>query len=209
METLEAAILLAASHHATLVPLSLVPAPQANGKGARLEHIQQSKDFLEAAQQKALRHCVPLERLEAFTGDAAQSIAVLVQQIACDGIILALRGNKGSLLSTQMIEQIMTMRPCPLFLIYLPARESSWMSRMRQRLSRLLPGIGKVAEGYSQPSPALEEPAIADVGLSGYASSPDEQFQSQSPLSSFASPVILSAAKNLSVNEADSSLRSE
>ena len=88
METLEAAVLLAASHHATLVPLSLVPVPQARGKGARLEHIQQSKDFLEATLQKALRYRVPLDRFEAFTGDAVQSIATLVPQLACDGMIL-------------------------------------------------------------------------------------------------------------------------
>src|SRR2546425_881547 len=84
MDTIEAAVLLAASHHATLVPLSLIRMPQTRGKGAHLEHIQQSKDFLEAVQQKALRHGVPLERFEVFTSDAFQSISVLVHQLACD-----------------------------------------------------------------------------------------------------------------------------
>jgi hypothetical protein len=69
MDTLEVAVLLAASHHATLVPLSLVLEPRTRGKGARLEHIQQSKDFLEG-----------------------------VHQLRCDGVVLALRGRNGSLL---------------------------------------------------------------------------------------------------------------
>src|SRR5438874_1926683 len=58
MDTIEAAVLLAASHHAALVPLSLILAPQTRGKGVRLEHVQQSKDFLEAVQHKAFRHDV-------------------------------------------------------------------------------------------------------------------------------------------------------
>src|ERR1700730_3182710 len=111
METLEAAVLLAASHHATLVPLSLIPVPQVRGKGARLEQIQQSKDFLEATQQKALRLYVALERFEAFTSDVVQSIALLVPRLACDGMILALRGRSGSLLSARMIEQLMAISP--------------------------------------------------------------------------------------------------
>ncbi|MGH2495678.1 MAG: hypothetical protein ACRDIV_13345 [Ktedonobacteraceae bacterium] len=180
METLEAAILLAASHHAILVPLALVPASQANGKGARLEHIQQSKDFLEAAQHKAARHHVPLERLEAFTSDVAQSIAVLGQQVACDGVILALRGRKGSLLSAGMIEQLMAMRPCSLFLIYLPTRESSWVVRLRERFSRLLPGYRQRAEKHTQLSPARGEQALPDAVLAGYVGSPDEHSQSKS-----------------------------
>ena len=110
METIEASVLLAASHHATLVPLSLILSPRARERGARLEHIQQSKDFLEAVQQKALRHGVPLERFEVFTGDVLQSISVLVHQLRCDGVVLALRGRNGSLLGTETIEQLMAMR---------------------------------------------------------------------------------------------------
>jgi hypothetical protein len=184
MEALEAAVLLAASHRATLVPLSLVPAPGARGKGARLEHIQQSKDFLEAAQQKALRHHVPFERFEAFTGDVVQSIAVLAQQMACDGVIVARRGKKGSLLSAEMIEQLMEMRPCPLFLIYLPSREPSWVVRLRERFSRRRSGQQQIEKKYAQRPAAHEEQAPQEVVLSGYAGSPDEHEQSQSALSS-------------------------
>ena len=173
METLEAAVLLAASHHATLVPLSLVLVPQARGKGARLEHIQQSKDFLEAAQQKALRHRVPLERFEAFTGDAVQSIATLVPQLACDGMILALRGRNGSLLSAKMIEQLMAIGPCPLYLIYLPSKKPSWVSRLRKRFSNRRPAHWQREERPAQQPASPGEQANPEMVLSRYTSSSD------------------------------------
>ena len=177
METLEAAVLLAASHHATLVPLSLISVPQARGKGARLEHIQQSKDFLEVTQQKALRHGVSLERFEAFTGDVAQSIAALVPRLACDGMILALRGHSGSLLSAKMIEQLMAIAPCPLYLIYLPSKEPSLVARLRERFSNVWTGRGRqqhIEEPQLRPLPAQEQPT-PEMVLSRYAGPPDEQ----------------------------------
>lgn len=173
METLEAAVLLAASHHATLVPLSLVPVPQARGKGARLEHIQQSKDFLEATLQKALRYRVPLDRFEAFTGDAVQSIATLVPQLACDGMILARRGQNGSLLSAKMIEQLKALSPCPLYLIHLPSKEPSWALRLRERFSNRRPAHWKRTEKpVLRPLPPGEQ-ATPEMVLSRYSSSPD------------------------------------
>lgn len=175
METLEAAVRLAASHHATLVPLSLIAVPQARGKGARLEHIQQSKDFLEATQHKAVRHCVSLERFEAFTGDVAQSIAALIPRLECDGMILALRGRNGSLLSAKMIEQLMAIAPCPLYLIYLPSRQPSWMARMGARFSNLWPGRERqqgIKEPVLRPLPAQEQ-SLPEMVLSRYAGAPD------------------------------------
>jgi len=58
MDTIEAAVLLAASHQATLVPLSLILVPQTRVKGARLEHLQLQPMFVEReAQEVALtRH---------------------------------------------------------------------------------------------------------------------------------------------------------
>ncbi len=173
METIEAAILMAASHHATLVPLSLISVPQARAKGARLEHIQQSKDFLEATQQKALWHRVPLERFEVFTGNVVQSISVLVHQLACDGVILALRGQRGSLLSAEIIEQLMATRSCTLYLIYLPARESSQVLRLRELFSNWRPGHRQRAATHAQPLPAFGEQATREVVLSRHPGSPD------------------------------------
>lgn len=179
METLEAAVRLAASHHATLVPLSLIAVPVVRGKGARLEHIQQSKDFLEATQQKAVRHCVPIERFEAFTGDVAQSIAALIPRLECDGMILALRGRSGSLLSTKLIEQLMAIAPCPLYLIYLPSKKPSWAVRLRERFSNLWTGRGSqqhIEEPVLRPLPAQEQSA-PEMVLSRYAGSSDLEQQ--------------------------------
>lgn len=173
IDTIEAAVLLAASHHATLVPLSLILSPQARGKGVRLEHIQQSKDFLEVMQQKALRHRVPLERFEVFTGNVVQSMLVLVDQLGCDGILLALRGRNGSLLGAETIEQLLAMRSCPLYLIYLPAGESSWMSRLRERISHWRPGRRQRADQHVQLQPVLEEQRVQEVVLTQHARSPD------------------------------------
>lgn len=175
METLEAAVRLAESHHATLVPLSLISVPQARGKGARLEHIQQSKDFLETAQQKALRHGVSLERFEAFTGDVVLSIAALVPRLACDGMILALRGRSGSLLSAKTIEQLMAIAPCPLYLIYLSSRQPSWAARLRGRFTKVWPGRKRQQHRevpVLRPLPAQEQ-SVPEMVLSRYVGSPD------------------------------------
>ncbi len=100
MDTVEAAVLLAASHHAAFVPLCDSYA-SGERKGVPLEHIQQSKGFLEAVQRKAFRHHIPLERFEVFTGARAQRMFVLVNQQVCDGILLVLRGRNGRLLDEQ------------------------------------------------------------------------------------------------------------
>src|SRR5207248_5017010 len=56
MQAIDYAVSLAGSSGATLVAVSLVSVPQApRPRGARLEHIQQSKDFLEAVKWKATR----------------------------------------------------------------------------------------------------------------------------------------------------------
>jgi hypothetical protein len=132
VDTIEAVVLLAASHHAPLVPLFLILTPQTRGKGVCLEHIQQPKDFLEAVQRKVFWHHVSLERLEVFIGDRVQRLFVLVDQLGCDGILLVLHGRNGSVLDAGVMEQRMAMRCCPLSFISLPARESSWISRLRE-----------------------------------------------------------------------------
>ncbi len=89
MAAIDSVVHLAQSGGISLVAVSLVSVPdRPGGRGARLEHIQQSKDFLEAVQFKAARLEVPVERYEVFTGDVLQSIALLVQDLRCDGIVL-------------------------------------------------------------------------------------------------------------------------
>lgn len=116
MRAIDYAVRLAESAGATMVPVSLVSAPP---KGARLEHIQQSKDFLEAVQNKAARFQVPVERYEVFTVDALQSITTLVHQIRCNGIILVTSRGHTCLLQDQEVKQLLIAPPAALVLIRL------------------------------------------------------------------------------------------
>jgi hypothetical protein len=142
MRAIEYAVSLAESASATLVPVSLIATPSI---GARLEHIQQSKDFLEAVQHKAARHGVPLERYEVFTQNVLQSIRTLVTEIRCDGIILVTGGEHSHLMQDIEVKQLLVEPPAPLVLIRLPthtssvpqphlgARLFSWLRRWRER----------------------------------------------------------------------------
>ena len=156
MDTIEAAVLLATSHHTAFVPLCDSYA-SGERKGVRLEHIQQSKGSLEAVQRKAFRHPVSLERFEVFTGARVQCLFVLVGQLGCDGILLVLRGRNGSVLEAEMMEQRMAMRYCPLSLISLPAREFAWISRLRERISLRRAGHRRRADQHIPRQPALRE----------------------------------------------------
>src|SRR6266516_5989058 len=99
MCAIEQAILLAEAQEAILVPLVLIYVPEQRcAKGARLEHIQQSKDFLEAVKFKAARYAVPIERLEVFTSDIVQSINLVAREMTCDGILLFIGHKNGILL---------------------------------------------------------------------------------------------------------------
>ena len=85
-----------------------------------------------------------------------QSMLALVDQLGCNGILLVRRGRNGSLLSTEMIAELMAMRPCPLYLIYLPSKEFSWVSRLRERFSHWWPGHHQLADEQVQRQPAPE-----------------------------------------------------
>jgi hypothetical protein len=148
MEALEVAVLLAKSHEATLIPLALVHVPdQRRSTGARLEHIQQAKDFLEAAQHKAMRHNVSIERFEVFTSDAAQSTDVLVQQLECDGILLFARGSDSMLLSTDEARRLREKIACMCYIVRLPAkRRAGVLQLLREYLPGWITGQWKRAE---------------------------------------------------------------
>src|SRR5579863_2624134 len=114
MRSIEYATRLAESAGATLVPVSLISSPP---KGARLEHIQQSKDFLEAVQHNAERLQIPVERYEVFTTDALQSITALVHDLHCDGIILVTSGEYTRLLQDEEVKHLLIEPPAALVLI--------------------------------------------------------------------------------------------
>jgi Universal stress protein family len=156
---IEQAILLAKSLKATLIPLSVIHVPQeGHSRGARLEHIQQSKDFLEAVKYKAARYSVPVERYEVFTADVVQNINIVAKEQRCEGILLFLRGKKGVLLQADEIKCLMETMVCKLYVLHMQSngskrpvqtvheRLSNWLSHGRQRQ---LQGLGEL-QGYSE-----------------------------------------------------------
>lgn len=121
MHAIDSAVHLAESGRATLVAVSLVSMrDQSRARGARLEHIQQSKDFLEAVEWKAARYEIPVERYEVFTADVVQSMAILAHDLYCDGSILAMRGEKALLLREHEIKFLLSEPPMSMVVLHLP-----------------------------------------------------------------------------------------
>lgn len=141
MDVLDSLVRFASHQHATLIPLSLVPLPAKKRKGVRLELLQQSKDFLEAVHYKAERHQLPTEPVELFTRDVVESILAYAEQVHCDGILLAARPTRGSLLDMETIQQLLQAHPCALFVVYFPAKKrGNWLRKGRASLARWWPG---------------------------------------------------------------------
>ena len=162
MQAVDYAISLAQSAGATLVAISLVSVPQApRSPEARLEHIQQSKDFLEAVRWKAARSKAPIERYEIFTADVMQSLTLLVHDQRCDDIVLVTNEKKDVLLKTAEVKHLLAAPPAPLVLIRLPvdtkpkhtwplaARFLSWLEGRWERADHT---------GQVQDAPAVEGP---------------------------------------------------
>ncbi len=139
---IEQAIRLAKSIGATLIPLSIIFVPEeCRLRGARLEHIQQSKDFLEAVKYKAARIGVPLERFEVFTPNIVQSINIVAREQGCEGILLFVEGKQGVLLQADEIKHLMDKAACKLYVMRLQSDGSqSSVQSLRERLSQLLIG---------------------------------------------------------------------
>jgi len=131
---------------------------QHHAKGARLEYIQQSKDFLEAVKFKAARYAVPIERLEVFTSDIVQSINLVASEMACDGILLFLGRNNGILLHVNEIKRLVEMPTCKLYIMHLQTEERESISQLlRQRFSQWLNGRRKKHEDLLQGRETPEE----------------------------------------------------
>jgi hypothetical protein len=123
MRAIDYLVSLAENNGATLIPVSLVFVPyHSRSAGARLEHIQQSKDFLEAVKYKSDRLQVPVERYEVFTSDVIQSIITLIHDLHCDGIVVVAIEHKEVLLQAHELKQLLVEPPASLVLIRLPAR---------------------------------------------------------------------------------------
>jgi len=142
MDVLEYAVLLAKGRNAILVPLALIHIPTGRQSGgARLEHVQQSKDFLEAIKHKAAYYDVPIERFEIFTSDVVESINIHAQNMDCADILLFVRDGDGILLQTDEIKHLMVQPTCKLSIIRLPSKASKRsMWTLPARFLNWLPG---------------------------------------------------------------------
>lgn len=116
MVAIDSAVRLTQSAGAILVSASFVPASLAE---VRLEHIQQSKDFLEAVRYTAERCQVPVERYEIFASDVLQSMTTLVQDTQCERIILVAHNKRTSLLQEDEVKQVLSEPPAALILMCL------------------------------------------------------------------------------------------
>jgi len=136
---LEYAVLLAKNRHATLVPCSLIYVPQ-TGKGARLERIQQSKDFHALVQSKASKHGVTVESQEVYSSDVIASIQRMTQELNCNGVILFVCDGDGVLLSTNEVKHILTLVPGQHQVIRLQRTASRLSINPFKHIARLLTG---------------------------------------------------------------------
>ncbi len=161
MQAIDSVVSLAESGGVMLVALSLISVPEAHrSRGARLEDIQQSKDFLEAVKWKASRRQVPVEYHEVFTGDVLGSITTLMHDLGCDSIILVSSWKHEALLQTHELKHLLTELPASFILLRLPtpperphlgARFLSWLRQSLKREDELrLVQEEPEAEGPSQ-----------------------------------------------------------
>lgn len=120
MRAIDCAVRLAESAGAILIPVSFVSvSTETKKQGARLEHIQQSNDFLEAVQYKAELYHVPVERYEVYTADVLQSITTIVHEMHCDGMLLVTGGEQAWLLRSDEVKRLLTGPPTTLVLVRL------------------------------------------------------------------------------------------
>lgn len=163
MCAIDFAVRLAESHGATLVPMSLIFMPcEPRSRGARLEHIQQSKDFLEAVRFKAARLHVAVERYEVFTSDVIQSIRTLIHDLRCDAIVVVAIEKQEVLLHAHELKRLLVEPPTSLILVNLPARTEGAHARslgawFLSRLRRLWGHQGEIS--HVQDAPEEEEPS--------------------------------------------------
>jgi len=156
MAAIDSVVHLAQNGGASLVAVSLISVPEGpGGPGVRLEHIQQSKDFLEAVKHKAARLHVPIERYEVFTTDVLEHIALLVCELRCDRIVLVSQPAEDVLLRPREFKHLLLEPPASLVLLRMsaPAAATSKRERFRWWLRRFLGLASEVGA-----APDVEEP---------------------------------------------------
>ncbi len=122
-EALEQAILLAKDCKATLVPVSIIRLTKSQQAGGpRLEHVEQSQDFLEAITCRARKSGVAVEQVEVVSTDVPQCIETLARKLECDGVILFMRGKDALLLDITDMSRVMQTAPGKMYLFHLESR---------------------------------------------------------------------------------------
>jgi hypothetical protein len=121
MNAIEQAVRFAKHEHAILVALSLLPEHELSRR-LRWEHIQQSKDFLEAVRHKAARHDVPVEPFEVHTEHPVQTINEFAHEHHVSGALVFVHEGKGVLLSSNQINHLLERATPRLFIVTLPPR---------------------------------------------------------------------------------------
>jgi nucleotide-binding universal stress UspA family protein len=123
IEALEQAVLLAKDCKATLVPASLIRLTQKQqASGPRLEHVEQSQDFLEAISYRAQKNGIPVEPVEVATSDVPQCIDTLIRTLDCDGVLLFMHGKDAILLDINDIRCVMQTAPGRFYLFHLESK---------------------------------------------------------------------------------------
>jgi hypothetical protein len=114
------AVQLARSQNAVLVPLALVS--QKDGKKPRLEHVQQSQDFLSMVRTIATRLQVPVECYECYTSDVIGSITQLSSELACESDIVVMSTRKTWLIQSDETQALLKQAGISLVLLHMPER---------------------------------------------------------------------------------------
>jgi len=161
MGAIEQAVRLAKGHDAVLVPLSLISV-QNERNCLRLESIQQSKDFLEAAKHKASAYDVSIEPFEVFTQNVKQTINLLASEMECDGIVLFLGGKRGILLPASVIKHLLETANCKLYIMRLQSGENTLLIKLlRERFARRFSG----RHGARDTRPELEQALSDEIAI--------------------------------------------
>ncbi|HEU0000271.1 MAG TPA: universal stress protein [Ktedonobacteraceae bacterium] len=159
MRAIEEAVQLARKEHATLLPLSLLPSHERSNR-LRFEHIQQSKDFLEAVKQKAARQHVPVEPVELQTDHPTRTINEFAHKHKVSGVVLLTRDGRGVLLSTNQVQHLLEKQTSLFYIIQLPTTISKriLMNVLKSpaRLARRLSGT-TAAEPSVEPPPDMAQ----------------------------------------------------
>ncbi len=153
-DALEYAVLMAQSRNAVLVPLSIIQVSNECGaKGARLEYIQQSQDFLAAVESNALKHGVEIEAKEAkevYALDAVACIRESIHSLHCDGVLLLVENGKGVLLHTSEVKRVITSVTSQVHLIHIqPQHAESVEKSIIERLTAVFVK-GKLRQSHQE-----------------------------------------------------------